>query len=145
MPTTQAAVKAALKVAVLARTFITNNHIQVLYGEPGDEGRRECIWIGTSFTEAPQEPRAFRKGLRLEEYTLKVRAEAGLDPTPEKAEARAVLLADEVEATIIDSINLGVANVSYISPAGGGLQSTEGDESSRAIATINLQIVARLV
>lgn len=142
--TTAAAAKAALKAALLTRPFITSGKVQVLYGEPGDEGRRETVWIGTAFSQAPQEQRAFRKGLREEDYTLKVHCEAQ-EPTPEKAEARAVLIAAEVEQAVIDNTTLGVANVSWIVPAGVDLQTTEGDGSSRAIAVVSLDAHGRLV
>jgi hypothetical protein len=118
--------------------------VQILYGEPGDEGRRECIWIDTSYEEAPQEPRAFKPGLREEEYTLKVYVENALNPTAEKAEARVVELAGAVEQVVINNPKLGVAGVSWIRPAGVTLQTTEGDGSSRAIAVVSLAVKARL-
>jgi hypothetical protein len=143
--TTQAAVKSALKTAILARTLITTDHVQVLYGEPGDTGRRECVWIGTALSPAPQEPRAFRPGLRQEEYTIRIAAENWLLDTPEKAEARAVVLAGEVEACVIANQTLGVTGVSFIMPAGVSTQTTEADGTPRAIATISLMVSARLV
>jgi hypothetical protein len=144
MATTQAAVKAALKTALLARTFIVNNHVPVSYGEPGDEGRSEQIWIGTAFTEQDQEPRAFRPGLREETYTLKVHAENSSQPTPEAAEARVTLLVAEIEQVVIDNPKLGVAGVNWIRPSGGSLKTTEGGDLARSIAVVNLEVKARL-
>jgi hypothetical protein len=142
--TTQAAVKAALKTALLARAVIVSDHVPVSYGEPGDEGRSEQIWIGTAFTEAIEEPRAFRVGLRTEEYSLRVHVENASKPTPEQAEARVALVAAEVEQAVIDSPKLGVAGVSFIRPAGMALKTTESGSNARAIATVTLHVTARL-
>lgn len=142
--TTQAAVKSALKTALLARTLIVADHVQVSYGEPGDEGRSEVIWIGTAVTEAPQEQRAFRPGLRNEQYTLRVHVENASNPTPEAAEARVVALVAEVEACVIASPKLGVTGVSWIRPAGTNLQTSESVTPVRSIALVNLEVQARL-
>jgi hypothetical protein len=96
------------------------------------------------YEEAPQEPRAFGTNLREEEYSLKVHIENATNPTPEKAEARVVELAAEVEQVVIDNPKLGVEGVSWIRPAGVALQTTEGDGSSRAIAVVSLAVKARL-
>jgi hypothetical protein len=118
--------------------------VQVLYGEPGDEGRRECIWIQTSFQQAPQEQTAMRKGLREEDYIIKVHIENGNLSTPEKAEARVIELAAAVEQVAISDSTLGVLpNGGWIRPAGVDLQTTEFD-GTRAIATVNFSVKARL-
>jgi hypothetical protein len=142
--TTQAAVKSALKTTILARSLVVTDHVQVLYGEPGDEGRRECIWIGTAQLQSPQEPVAFRKGRRDEDYIIKVFAENGTKPTPEATEARAVELGAEVEAVVIANGTLGVQGVAWIMPIGVSLQTTETGDGPRSVATISLSVKARL-
>lgn len=145
MATTQAAVKAALKAALLARTLISTGHIQVAYGEPADTGRRECIWIGTSFEAATHEHLAMRKGRREEDYTLRVHCEAGLQETPEKTEARAVVLAEEVEQAVEDSTTLGVTDVSWIVSSGVELATREVPDGPSSTATVLLSVKARLL
>ena len=143
--TTQAAVKAALKAALLARALIVSDHIQVSYGEPGDEGRSEVIFIGTAAVNQDQEPRAFGSpGKRLEDYVLKVHAENSSKPSPEQAEARVIVLIGEVERAVIESPKLGVDGVSFIIPTGMTLRTSETETGNRAIATVNLSVTARL-
>src|SRR5262245_18922842 len=119
--TTQPAVKAALQTALLARSFITTNKIQVEYGDPGDAGRREGIFISTAFDLSTLEPLLLRKGKHEEDYVLRVHVLAGLQETPAKTEARAETIAEEVQQAVIDNTTLGVAGVSWIRPAGAEL------------------------
>jgi hypothetical protein len=141
MASTQAAVKSALKTALLARAGLSG--VQVLYGE-ADEQRREAIWMGASQQNSTQEPEAFRKALRIEDYTLLVHCENGTKPTPEETEARAVALAAEVEAEVITNDTLSVTGVAWIRPAGVELRTTESEDGPVSVATVSLAVKARL-
>jgi hypothetical protein len=143
--TTQPAVKAALQTALLARTFITTNHIQVDYGEPGDAGRREAILISTAFDPATLERLVLRKGKSEEEYTLRVHVLAGLQETPAKTEARAEVIAEEVQQAVIDNVTLGVTGVSWIVPAGSELVTEVTADGPVTRLTVLLSVTARLV
>lgn len=143
--TTQPSVKAALQTTLLARTFIVNNHIVVDYGEPGDATPREAILISTAFDPATLEPLVMRKGKSEEEYALKVHVWSAKLETPAKTEARAEVIAEEVQQAVIDNTTLGVAGVSWIRSSGTELvtETTDGVPTTRL--TVLLNVHARLV
>jgi hypothetical protein len=143
--TTQPAVKAALQTALLARTFISTNHIQVDYGEPGDSGRREAILISTAFDPTILEPLVLRKGKSEEDYILRVHVLCATLETPAKTEARAEVLAEEVQQAVIDNVTLGVAGVSWIRPAGSELVTEVTADGPSTKLTVLLSVKARLV
>jgi hypothetical protein len=121
----------------------TLSGIQVLYGE-ADERRREAIWMGNIQLGVSEEPRALRPGAREEDYTLLVHCENGTKSTPEATEARAIELANLVTAVVDANPNLGVPNVSWVVPAGTELRTTESEDMPVSVATVSLQVKARL-
>lgn len=144
--TTQPAVKAALKAAIEARSFIATNRIQVDYGEPGDAGRREAVLISTAFDPATMGPLVMRRAKNEEDYTLRVHVLSGLLETPAKTEARAELIAQEVQAAVdgAGTPPFGLASVSWVRVAGTELL-TEATDAPTTRLTVLLNVKARLV
>lgn len=145
--TTQPAVRAALQTALLARSFITTNKIQVEYGDPGDSFRREAILIGTAFDDTTKGALVMRKGKSDEDYALRVHILSGLLETPAKTEARAELIGREVEAAVVADPTLGVGaqGVSWIRIGGSELVTLVDADGVSTRLTLLLNVKARLV
>lgn len=145
--TTQPALKAALKTALEARSFITTNKIQVDYGEPGDSGRREGILISTAFDPATMAPLVLRRGKNEEDYVLRVHVLAALQETPAKTEARAETIAEEIQAAVdgAGTPPFGLATVSWVRVAGTELMTETNADGLMTRLTVLLNVKARLV
>lgn len=145
--TTQPSVKAALQAALAARSFITTNHIPVDYGEPGDSARREAILISTAFDPATMAPLVMRRSKNEEDYILRVHVLAALQETPAKTEARAELIAREIQAAVdgAGTPPFGLTAVSWVKVAGTELVTEAGADGLATRLTVLLDVKARLV
>ena len=145
--TTQPSVKAALQTALLARSFITSNHIPVDYGEPGDGARREAVLISTAVDTATLEPLVMRRARNEEDYQLRVHVWSALAETPAKTEARAELIAEEVQATADSSGTppFGLTTVSWVRVGGTELVTEVNADGPITRLTVLLNVKARLV
>lgn len=145
--TTQPAVKAALQAALAARSFISTNHIPVDYGEPGDSARREAILISTAFDPATMEPLVLRHDKNEEDYTLRVHVWSAIAETPAKTEARAELIAEEIQATAnaAGTPPFSLTAVSWIRVAGTELVTEVNADGPMTRLTVLLNVHARLV
>lgn len=142
--TTQPAVRAALQTALAARPGLAG--IEMAYGEPGDSGRREAILIGTDLDSTTLEQRVMRVGKNEEDYQLRVHVLAGLQETPAKTEARAELLAEEIQAAVDGSGRppFGLTEVSWVRVAGTELVTEANADGLMTRLTVLINVRARL-
>ncbi len=143
--TTQPAVKAALKTALEARPNLA--HITVDYGEPGDSARREAILISTATDTASKTPLVLRKGRNEEDYQLRVHVWSAVLETPQKTEARAETLAEEIEAAVnaAGTPPFGLAEVSWVRVSGTELVTEVNSDGPITRLTVVLSVKSRLV
>lgn len=100
------AVKAALRDSLKTRPALQG--VLVNYGDPGDRGRKEQVWMGR-IERADQEPVALRQGRRKrdEDYDLWVHIDVASKVQAEDNEARAIELVQEVESVLAEDPSLG--------------------------------------
>jgi len=142
---TMAALKSAIKAAIAADTDLAG--VQVYYGDPGDKGRRECIWLGASSLGEQEHP-AMKAGKkrRREDYDLTVIIEVMSKRTPEASEARAVLLCGEVEDLLAADTTVGsVPNLLWAYVSDMEMNTTEGVDGPRSVIDLTIRAVADLL
>ena len=142
--TTQPALKAALRTALAARGGLAG--IEVDYGEP-QEGRREAVYVSTALDSDSMTPLVMRKNKREEDYTLKVHVWSAKLETPAKTEARAEVLAEEIEAAVLAAGTppFGVSAVSWVRVAGTELATEVTAEGPSTRLTVLLAVKGRIV
>lgn len=109
---TIATVKAALVTALTARSGLAN--VQVAWGDPGEVMRQECIIIGD--VRGTQSPRAIKPPptVRWEEYEIEVAVHVVTPATTQqRADERALTLANEIEAALYDNPTLSAAGLAW--------------------------------
>jgi hypothetical protein len=139
--TTIVAVKRALRDGLALRPALQG--VLVNYGDPGDRGRREQIWMGR-IQRADQEPVALRQGRRKrdEDYDLWVHIDVASKVTPEDNEARAIEIVQEVESLLADDPSIGnVPGVLWAVVSQMRLNTVETADgpSTSAIVTVNVR------
>lgn len=142
--TTQPSLKAALVTALAARPGLAG--IEVGYGPP-DESRREAVLIDTSFDTSKMTPLVIRKNKREEDYTLKVHVWSAKLETPQKTEARAEVLAEEIEAAVLAAGTppFGLTSVSWLRVDGTELDTNATADGPTTRLTVLLAVKARIV
>jgi hypothetical protein len=142
--TTQPALKAALATALAARPGLAG--IQVDYGEP-DQSRREAVLLSTEIDTSDMEQLVMRRNKREEDYTLRAHVMSAKLETPQKTEARAEVIAEEIEAAVLaqGTPPFGVANVSWVKVAGAELVTETASEGPITRLTVLLAVKGRIV
>lgn len=143
--TTMAALKASLKTELEARDGLSG--VQVSYGQPGTQQRREALWLGATELGS-QEIAAFRSGTqrRRESYELHVWVEVSSKRTPEDSEARAVALMGELEDLVaVDPKVNDVPNLLFVFVNGMEMDTIEGPEGPLTTIDVTLQCEGRLL
>lgn len=140
--TTMAAVRAA--VVDLIDGDISIGDVPVSYGDPGNIGERQHIWLGAT-VEAEQEIRsmAATPTKRVEDYTFPLVIEVGGSyGSPRATEAQAVVLSAAIETLIAADPTLGgVTNLLWCIVAGIELDTSEGGDGART--TLEMTIAAK--
>ena len=143
---TMAALKASLRTELQARAGLSG--VQVTYGDIGDGGRWESIRLGEVETGA-QNPAAMRSGTqrRRESYILHVYVEVIGKPTPEANEARAIVLAGELEDLVASDPKVNdVPNLLFCYVEGFEMETNEvAGEGPRTLIDITLQCEGNLL
>jgi hypothetical protein len=142
--TTQAAVKRALFYALKSNPEIA---WEITYGDPLEStASREAVYIGAAMAQdrAEEEPVAFRKGRRDEDYQIVVHCDTSNGTGPLETEEKATEVAAQVELTVLENSTLGVEGVYWIRPAGIDLQTGPTSEGFRTTAKVRLSVKARL-
>jgi len=143
--TTAAALKTALKTAMAADVGLVN--IPISYGDPGDLGRTEHIWMGAA-EEGSSEPTGMRSSRkrREEEYVFDVVVEVSSKARPESNEARAVVLGTIIEELIADDPKISnTTNLLWVMLDSFELDTTELSEGPRTVFTLTLRAKGRLL
>ena len=140
-------VKAALLTKLQADA--TLSAIQVVYADPGEAMRRECVFMGDAVS-GNQIPESLASGRRrrIEEFRLDVHVgvqskAAGV----QEAEQRAIALAAAVENVGADypTLSDSVTGLMFIECAGMSTNTGEaGIDGPRVLATVHFQVKARL-
>jgi len=143
---TMAALKANLKTELIARAGLSG--VQVTYGDIGDGQRWESIRLGEIETGA-QNPASLRSGKqrRRESYILHVLVEVIGKPTPEANEARAIVLAGEVEDLVASDPKVSsTPNLLFCYVEGMEMDTSEiAGEGPRTLVDITLQCEGNLL
>ena len=139
-------VKAALLTKLKAESDLSG--IQITYGDPGQAGRREFIFIG-DVTASGQDPESLSSGRRrrIESYTLDVIVSVQSKPQGlQENEQRAVVLASAVENVVADNPTLSsLDGLMFIECAGMSVTSNEaGADGPHSQITVHFAVKARL-
>lgn len=142
--TTQPALKAAIVTTLAARPGLAG--VEVGYGEP-DSSRREAVLVGTGYERADTTPLVMRRNKVEEDYLLPVHVWSALLETPAKTEARAEVLAEEVQGAVqaTGTPAFGVAAVSWVRVAGTELDTNVTADGPSTRLTVLLAVKARIV
>jgi hypothetical protein len=143
--TTAAALKAALKTAMIAEAGLSG--VPVSYGEPGDTARTEHIWIGAA-TAGDSDLVAFKSGRtrRDESYTVDVVVDVSSMDSAETSEARAVVLVTVIEEMLADDPKLNdVPNLLWCIVESWDLSTQEGAQGPRSVMRLTLKARGRLL
>ena len=122
--------------------------IQITYGDPGQAGRRECIFIG-DVTASGQDPESLSSGRRrrIESYTLDVIVSVQSKPQGlQENEQRAIVLASAVENVVADNPTLSsLDGLMFIECACMSVSSNEaGADGPHSQITVHFAVKARL-
>jgi len=142
--TTMAAFKTALVAAITAEGSI---NVPVSYGDPGDLGRREHIWLGAT-TPLESETVSFKAGRkrRQESYSVEVVIEVLNDSHPEDAETRACALSAIIEEMLADDPKVNaVTNLLFAVLEDMEMETTQTGEGVRTVLTMSVRVEARLL
>jgi len=142
---TMAAFKAALKAAIAADAQLAG--VQVAYGDPGDKGRKEAVWLGESVL-GEVEPASMRSGQkrRREDYEVSVTIEVMSKRTPEASETRAILISGEIEDLLAADTTVGaVPNLLWAFVRGLEMETSEGADGPRTVIDLTIGVVADLL
>jgi len=144
--TTIYSVKSTLLTKLKAESDLSG--IQITYGDPGQAGRRECIFIG-DVTASGQDPESLSSGRRrrIESYTLDVIVSVQSKPQGlQENEQRAIVLASAVENVVADNPTLSsLDGLMFIECAGMSVSSNEaGADGPHSQITVHFAVKARL-
>jgi len=143
--TTAAAVKAALRAAMLAEAGLAG--VPVSYGEPGDLARSEHIWIGSA-TTGDSDLVAFKAGRnrRDESYLVDVVVDVSSMASAETSEARAVELVTVIEEMLADDPKLGeVPNLLWCILESWDLTTQDYADGPRSVMSLSLKARGRIL
>ena len=144
--TTIYSVKSTLLTKLKAESDLSG--IQITYGDPGQAGRRECIFIG-DVTASGQDPESLSSGRRrrIESYTLDVIVSVQSKPQGlQENEQRAIVLASAVENVVADNPTLSsLDGLMFIECSGMSVTSNEaGVDGPHSQITVHFAVKARL-
>ena len=142
--TTMAAVRAA--VVDLIDGDVSIGDVPVSYGEPGNLGERQHIWVGATVS-VDQEIRAMAATptKRVEDYTFPLMIEVIGYPTPRTNEAQAVVLSAAIETLIAADPTIGgVTNLLWCIVTGIELDTTEHVDGPRTTLEMTLTAKGRI-
>ena len=139
---------ASFKALLLAQMQAASslNGLQITYGDPGEAMRRESIFLG-DVDSGTQTPESFSTGARrrVEDFTVDVILAIQSKPTPQTAEARALVLVNAVEQILVDSPQLGgsIAALQFCEVEGMSMTTNQADQPN-TVCTIRIHAKARL-
>ncbi len=144
--TTIYSVKSTLLTKLKAESDLSG--IQIAYGDPGQEARREFIFIG-DVTAGGQDPESLSSGRRrrIESYTLDVIVSVQSKPQGlQENEQRAIVLASAVENVVADNPTLSsLDGLMFIECSGMSVTSNEaGVDGPHSQITVHFAVKARL-
>lgn len=143
--TTMAACRAAL--VVLLDGDVSIGDVPVSYGEPGDLGERQHIWVGAAVTN-DQEIRGMASipTKRVEDYSFPLHVEViGYRSTSRANEAQAVVLSAAIETLVAADPTLGgVTNLLWCYVGGIDLDTTEHPDGVRTTLEMTMLAKGRL-
>ena len=143
--TTIAACRAAL--VDLLDGDVSIGDVPVSYGDPGNIGERQHIWLGATVT-GDQEPRAMASvpTKRVEDYTFPLWIEViGYRKTSRLNEGRAAVLAAAIETLVAADPTLGgVTNLTWCIVSGMDFDTDETVDGPRTTVEITMSAKGRL-
>jgi len=143
--TTAAALKTALITAMGNEAALDG--IPKAYGDPGELGRTEHIWIGAA-TDGESFNPTFRAGRkrREEEYTIDVTVMVSSMARPEINEARAVTIGTVIAEMLADDPQVNaVTNLMWCALDAWELDTIETGEGPQTTYTLTLRAKGRLL